>query len=170
MEWLTPAWRSGFQAGVFFKRVRTPQLCSARTSKEPARPFRQWFPSIYRGSDGRRVSDWLTSVRSSSKWRERSFQRPTQVMREGLQCAMQREVTHSLALSNKESRAALHLPQAFPPVPAGSARVTCESAPKENCTEIKLLCRRLAEVCLVPFEPGWGYSPGLPRTPPPARA
>lgn len=57
MDWLTRASCSGFQAGVFFKRVRTLQLCSATTSKEQPKLFEQRFPSIYRGSDGRRVTD-----------------------------------------------------------------------------------------------------------------
>lgn len=57
MDWLTQASCSGFQAGVFGKCVRTLQLCSARTSKGQPELFEQWLPSIYRGSDGRKVTD-----------------------------------------------------------------------------------------------------------------
>lgn len=65
----------------------------------------------------------------------RAIPASTQVMREERMAAACRCSARSLtrwALSYKESRAALHLPQAFPPAPAGSARVTCEGAPKEK--------------------------------------
>lgn len=79
--------------------------------------------------------EWLADEREVIIKMERTaVPASTQVMSEERMAAVCRAVRgHSLALSNTESRAAaLHLPQALPPAPAGSARVTCESASKRK--------------------------------------